>query len=69
MNVNKQKNKLLSSPQRKHEWLMQGHVCARQDPNRLILVGTFSEDMMTTGISFSLDDSCMRKAIFQTLRM
>ena len=27
--------------------------------NLLILVGTFSEDMITTGISFSLDDSCM----------
>jgi hypothetical protein len=26
--------------------------------NLLILVETFSEDMITTGISFSLDDSC-----------
>ena len=26
--------------------------------NLLILVGTFSEDMITTGISLSLDDSC-----------
>lgn len=29
--------------------------------NLLILVGTFSEDMITTGISFSLDDSCMHE--------
>jgi hypothetical protein len=30
--------------------------------NLLILVGTFSEDMITTGISFSLDDSCMHES-------
>jgi hypothetical protein len=28
----------------------------------LILVGTFSEDMITTGISFSLEDSCMSES-------
>jgi hypothetical protein len=31
----------------------------------LILVETFSEDMITTGICFSLDDSCMHARIHQ----
>lgn len=33
--------------------------------NLLILVGTFSEDMITTGISFSLEDSCMHENAIQ----
>ena len=35
----------------------------------LILVETFSEDMITTGICFSLDDSCMHAQIFHQLAM
>jgi hypothetical protein len=36
-----------------------GHgICVDMQTNLLILVGTFSEDMITTGISLSLDDSC-----------
>ena len=34
------------------------------DPDLVILVGTFSEDMITTGICFSFEDSCLgRKQI------
>ena len=35
------------------------HYTMDNTTNLLILVGTFSEDMITTGIPFSLDDSCI----------
>lgn len=41
---------------------MNGFSAWAYDANLLILVGTFSEDMITTGISFSLDDSCMQES-------
>jgi hypothetical protein len=42
---------------------MNEEVCVYEvRTNLLILVGTFSEDMITTGISFSLDDSCMHES-------
>jgi hypothetical protein len=43
-------------------WACVSHT-RRQQTDLLIVFGTFSEDMMTTGIPFSLDDSCMQMAI------
>jgi hypothetical protein len=36
-----------------------GHAWVVMLEYLVILVGTFSEDMITTGIPFSLDDPCM----------
>ena len=43
-------------------------ICVYMLTNLLILVGTFSEDMITTGISFSLDDSCMHTNLIHQLQ-
>ena len=51
-------------PLNRKEYGMHGRPCHGMDTDLLILVGTFSEDMITTGISLSLDDPCMHPSHF-----
>jgi len=56
--------KISSTAMNRYEWIRCLGIYIVMT-NLLILVGTFSEDMITTGISFSLDDSCMHTDLIQ----